>query len=281
MRHQRHVCRCQRRRERSQGDRHRSICRRHRRTRSFAAIGSRYQKKWGTNINKFDFVTLATQAAGGHVDQRLHLTFAERSGEVMTGTATALPNEASNFGMKPSTMSKTRVIPPSRRATRRDGRRPVGKTIRRAKSASMATLFSTIMPSSTVPEFHYNTKMVKLEKANGRITGCIAENSDGRYVRYLASKGVVIATGGYCRNYDMLEALQPWNLRILGGNKSMPGAIGDGIRACLWVGAKMDETHSMAQFDPQRASSRSGTGIEAMKKTDMGTFWPGSQPCSR
>lgn len=47
-------------------------------------------------------------------------------------------------------------------------------------------------------EFHYNTKMVKLEKANGRITGCIAENSDGRYVRYLASKGVVIATGGYC-----------------------------------------------------------------------------------
>lgn len=29
----------------------------------------------------------------------------------------------------------------------------------------------------------------------------------------------------------------------------MPGALGDGIRACLWVGAKMDETHSMAQFD--------------------------------
>ncbi len=88
----------------------------------------------------------------------------------------------------------------------------------------------------------------------------------------------MIATGGYCRNYKMLEALQPWNLRILGGNKSMPGCTGDGIRACLWVGAKMDETHSMAQFDRSALRPDQEPGIEAMKKSDMGTFWPGSQP---
>ena len=48
---------------------------------------------------------------------------------------------------------------------------------------------------------------------------------------------------------EMMEALQPWNLRIIGRNGSEPGAFGDGIKACLWAGAKMDETHSMMMFD--------------------------------
>lgn len=40
----------------------------------------------------------------------------------------------------------------------------------------------------------------------------------------------------------------------------------------------MDETHSMAQFDRSALRPDQEPGIEAMKKTDMGTFWPGSQP---
>ena len=244
----------------------------------FAAIGSRYQKKWGTNINKFDFVTLATQAAGGHVDQRLHLTFAERSGEVMNWYGDRLAergvelwhetvDNVENTRYPAIPTCHTPRWPQARWENNQKGQKRLNGNV---------VLYDYAVKHGA--EFHYNTKMVKLEKANGRITGCIAENSDGRYVRYLASKGVVIATGGYCRNYDMLEALQPWNLRILGGNKSMPGAMGDGIRACLWVGAKMDETHSMAQFDRSALRPDQEPGIEAMKKTDMGTFWPGSQP---
>lgn len=40
----------------------------------------------------------------------------------------------------------------------------------------------------------------------------------------------------------------------------------------------MDETHSMAQFDRSALRPDQEPGIEAMKKSDMGTFWPGSQP---
>lgn len=87
--------------------------------------------------------------------------------------------------------------------------------------------------------FDYSTRMVKLEKnAKGRVTGLIAQNADGDYVRYVAKKGVVVATGGYARDYDMVEALQPWNLRIVGTTSAMPGATGDGIRACLWGGGE-------------------------------------------
>ena len=243
----------------------------------FAAIGSRYQQKWGTKIDKFDFVTLATQIAGGHVDQRLHLTFAERSGEVMNWYGDRLAERGVELWHETVDNvegARYPAIPtchtprwPQARGESKEGKNPLNGNV---------VLYDYAVKHGA--EFHYNTKMVKLEKGKGRITGLIAQNADGQYVRYVATKGVVIATGGYCRNYEMLEALQLWNLRVLGGNKSMPGAMGDGIKACLWVGAKMDETHSMAQFDRSALRPDQEPGIEAMKKTDMGTFWPGSQP---
>ena len=243
----------------------------------FAAIGSRYQQKWGTKIDKFDFVTLATQIAGGHVDQRLHLTFAERSGEVMNWYGDRLAERGVELWHETVDNvegARYPAIPtchtprwPQARWESKEGKKPLNGNV---------VLYDYAVKHGA--EFHYNTKMVKLEKGKGRITGLIAQNGDGQYVRYVTTKGVVIATGGYCRNYEMLEALQPWNLRVLGGNKSMPGAMGDGIKACLWVGAKMDETHSMAQFDRSALRPDQEPGIEAMKKSDMGTFWPGSQP---
>ena len=124
--------------------------------------------------------------------------------------------------------------------------------------------------------FDHSTRMVKLEKnAKGRVTGLIAQNADGDYV---AKKGVVVATGGYARDYDMIEALQPWNLRIVGTTSAMPGATGDGIRACLWVGAKMDETHSMMMFDRCAIHPNQIPGRETIESGENRIFWMASQP---
>ena len=38
------------------------------------------------------------------------------------------------------------------------------------------------------------------------MTGAIAKNPDGTYVRVNASKGVLLATGGYDANPDMMKA---------------------------------------------------------------------------
>ncbi|MBP3439214.1 MAG: FMN-binding protein [Sutterella sp.] len=47
------------------------------------AIDSRYQKAWGTKIDKFEFIAMATQYAGGHIQQDLVKLWADHSGAVI------------------------------------------------------------------------------------------------------------------------------------------------------------------------------------------------------
>ncbi len=68
-------------------------------------------------------------------------------------------------------------------------------------------------------------------------------------MRYNASKGVILACGGYSGNEAMMQALQPQSIEQTCVNYSKPGAKGDGIKACLWAGAIMDTTHTSMIFD--------------------------------
>ncbi len=98
-------------------------------------------------------------------------------------------------------------------------------------------------------EVLYNTAMVKLAMDGDRVGGVWAVNAEGETVLVNAAKGVVVATGGYGKNPAMLEALQPETLGYYSLNIARPGCTGDGIKACLWAGAAMDETHSSMLFD--------------------------------
>lgn len=238
------------------------------------AIDSRYQKKWGTKIDKFDFITMATQYAGGHIQQDLVRLWCDKSGEAIDWYGDLLAERGVELwhesGDKDDhTRYEHFAIGHSPRfAGTNDG---TGK-----KLSGNKVLFDYAVKKGA--RFDYNTRMIKLEKKNGRVIGVIAENADGKYVRYNAAKGVVVATGGYAQNWKMMEALQPWNIRIIGRNGAMPGAHGDGIRACLWAGAKMDETHSIMMFDRVALRPDQKTGPETARSGDSGFFWIGSQP---
>ena len=80
----------------------------------------------------------------------------------------------------------------------------------------------------------------------GRVTGVIAENFDGKTVWAKARKGVILATGDYSGDPDMLAQYCPWlvhNKRVpLGFDRDRkPINSGDGHRMGLWAGAKMEE----------------------------------------
>lgn len=121
--------------------------------------------------------------------------------------------------------------------------------------------------------FKYECPMVKLVTKGETVVGAIAKGDDG-YVQVNASKGVIVCTGGYGRNEDMLNALQPHTQTVHSNNTSIPGTEGDGIKACLWVGAKMDETHTAMMFDRTAVLPGQVGGHETQGKM----FWMGSHP---
>ena len=125
-------------------------------------------------------------------------------------------------------------------------------------------------------EVQYEITMVKLEKDGDRVTGLIAKNANDEYVRYNASKGVILACGGYSGNETMMNALQPQSVEQTCVNYSKPGAKGDGIKACLWAGAIMDTTHTSMIFD--RGAIKPDQTGEYGKASDGALFWMGSQP---
>lgn len=117
--------------------------------------------------------------------------------------------------------------------------------------------------------------MIKLTKEKDRVTGIIAKGAEENYIQIKASKGVIVCTGGYSLNYDMLQALQPENVAMVGRNGSIPGASGDGIKACIWAGGKFDETHSMMMFDRAALKVDAKPGIDQLKKGESRIFLDG------
>lgn len=122
--------------------------------------------------------------------------------------------------------------------------------------------------------FRWNTELVELvQDEDGAVTGAIAKGPDG-YVQINASKGMVVCTGGYARNDEMLEALQPQTLNKYSLSIAIPGTTGDGIKACLWAGAHMDEVHTAMVFDRVAVKPDEFGG----SRTQGSLFWMGSNP---
>ena len=72
----------------------------------------------------------------------------------------------------------------------------------------------------------------------GRVTGVVAQGSDG-YIQVNAAKGVIISTGGYGANTEMLDDLCPTATKWC-GLTSATTETGDGIRMALWAGAELE-----------------------------------------
>ena len=126
-------------------------------------------------------------------------------------------------------------------------------------------------------QFRWNTELIKLEQDDdGRVTGIIARDvKDRHYIRINASKGVILTTGGYGNNLEMMQARQPWNQSIRvavpgkGGNPT-----GDGIKAALWAGGLMDPLGAACTFNRAcvKPDEQAGDGVVGE------WWWFGEQP---
>ena len=125
-------------------------------------------------------------------------------------------------------------------------------------------------------EWKLSTALIKLEQDDtGKVTGIIAQDQDDEhYVRINASKGVIMCTGGYATNTEMLQALQPQTLDMKINYSLGSTCDGSGIKAMMWAGAALDPTHASMMFNRCCCLPTETAGY----KTNGKWFWFGEQP---
>lgn len=96
----------------------------------------------------------------------------------------------------------------------------------------------------------FKTALIKLEHEGNKVTGVIAQNTEtGNYIRINAAKGVIIATGGYPANPDMMEQLDPLGTSVITYPYYAAQDDGQGIKAGVWAGAAMQKEAAPMIFD--------------------------------
>ncbi len=149
---------------------------------------------------------------------------------------------------------------------------PTGKG---AEDATINSVFQKVCDEHGV-EWKLSTALVKLlQDESGKVTGIIAQDqNDNHYVKVTASKGVLLTTGGYATNTDMMLALQPMTMDMKINIPAGSTCDGSGIKAMLWAGAAIDPTHASMMFNRACCLPSETAGY----KTNGKFFWFGEQP---
>jgi fumarate reductase flavoprotein subunit len=203
---------------------------------AYAALGTKKQIQEGF---KFDLDQMAKDlvaASIGRSDARLIRAWANNSGPVMdwrisaaeaTGKAWSAAGTTYMFGVRSEAEgSDIRALIPYMDK--------VGVTIR------------------------YDTAAVQLIRPdnNGRVMGVIAKGADGGYVQYNVNKAVILCTGGYTNNPEIMQKYMPWVPTNLIRYYTLDTDTGDGLQMGLWIGADvLGQPHMpMIHFNGTNAS---------------------------
>jgi len=103
-------------------------------------------------------------------------------------------------------------------------------------------------------EFVYNCPAEQLlQDESGAVIGAVCK-TDAGYVKYLASKGVVLATGDISYDPEMMEYFAPIGNKVLAKLNGALSDTGDGHKMGAWVGGAFQDGPWPTMMHPQAAS---------------------------
>ena len=226
----------------------------------YGAINAKVQRDNGTAIDVDSVTTEFMRYASYRNDQRVVEVFTRQSGMVNDWlmdlaqkagctvkhiwTKDELVAPASTL---PTFPSLTFVLDPPAGAA---DKMPKGMYGGDPTVAMAYTLLSTAEKLGV--DIHYKTPAVQLVRKDnqGRVTGVIAQDENKNYVKFNASKAVILCAGDYGHDEEMLKYYIPTSNSI--SKISYPGTFntGDGQKMGLWIGAAIDEwPHTAMYFD--------------------------------
>ncbi len=127
--------------------------------------------------------------------------------------------------------------------------------------------------------FHHSAEQLIVDEATGRVTGIYVRDTEtGNVIQINASKGVIIATGGYGGNPEMMDALRYRDKDYIGNNFGAGLAQGDGIKMAMWAGAALDRNHAGGCWFDRAAIALDHHVGQPYASGLEDIWWPGSQP---
>lgn len=246
----------------------------------FGAINTKYTKAAGMEVDEGKLLNEFTRYASGQCDQRVINVWIKESKDVVEWIDPIL----TSAGMKcafddkidHATGGTDYYIAPMEHYY--SGKDANGDKLERNK-----VLYKYIQDKGY--DITFNHKLVKLIREgenSGRVTGAIFQTNDG-YIQINTAKGVLLTTGGYVSNANMLRAQNPMVDKCVTLQYGSPNNMGEGIKAAMWIGAAKDAIGAPMIFDrgavlPGQDAGLTGDGEQA---TFVGTdkqFNLGSQP---
>ena len=245
----------------------------------FGAINTMYTKAAGVEIDTAKLLNEFTRYASNQADQRVVRVWIDESAEVTEWldpilTAAGMTCAFDNNVDHATGGTDFNIFPMEHYYSGKDA---AGEALERNK-----VLLAYINERGY--DVTYNHSLAKLvQDESGKVTGAIFETPDG-YVQINAAKGVLLTTGGYVSNAEMLHACNPMVERCVTLQYGSPNNTGDGIRAAMHIGAQKDAIGAPMIFDRGAVLPGENAGIVSEPgepATFVGTdkqFNLGSQP---
>jgi fumarate reductase flavoprotein subunit len=192
-------------------------------------IGSRLQKKLGIEIDKDQVISDLMKYGANKPDQRLLRLWADNCSQ----TIDWLMDMTDAAGIKVS----IKQFPPPPPFNVADEYYPSYLASHQYKQESMVKcLMDNALKRGVTLLF--NTRATQLlKKGKGRVSGVIAQRADGSHLRILAEKAVVLCTGDYGYNSEMMAKYCPQAAYLASKLKT---STGDGHQMAMWMGAVME-----------------------------------------
>ncbi|MCH4185211.1 MAG: FAD-binding protein [Eggerthellaceae bacterium] len=245
------------------------------RSSALGAINSKAQQAQGVKIDKTSIVNDIDRYGDGHVNVPLINQWANNSGEAIDWYTDILAKNGIDVQLEWNMPEGTFYTDwPTGHGTNGGS-----YTDREPKVAKIMDAYITSFPGC---EERFHTPMQKLIVEDGKVVGLYAKDEDkGSYIRINASKGVIVATGGYAFNEDMYAARQSTRMSGLGTFGGFPTCTGDGIKALMWIGAQIDDVPTSLSFNRCLLRSDQQLGDPFSTGDDFGYFFYSSQPFLR
>lgn len=210
----------------------------------FGAINTRYTKAAGAQVNEGRLLNEFSRYASGQCDQRVIRVWIQESADVVEWIDPILTAAGMTCSFDADIDHETGgtnyYIAPMEHYY--SGKDASGEALERNK-----VLLSYI--NERGHDVTYNHRLVKLvQEESGKVSGALFETPDG-YVQINATKGVLLTTGGYTSNADMMRACNPLVPRCVTLQYGSPNNKGEGIKAGLWAGGQKDSIGAPMVFD--------------------------------